>query len=222
MRHWKGFQLLKTDAGHSPGGLLSLRRPGCGGSPVAGRLIAINGRRKRAPRLDSHQGGWGQQRTPSSMEGSFKRREVLTSESGQGPYSQIIVSGQHVIWADEPEVLGGQDTGPDPYDLVLAGLGACTAMTIRLYADKKGWPLTSVSVRVRHAKRVEAGGAIRDHFDRTIELLGELRAEERRRLIEVADRCPVSQTLQRSSEVTVCEDMARPAVLTPRQPSGET
>lgn len=142
------------------------------------------------------------------------RREVVTAESGQGPYSQLIVSGRHVIWADEPEALGGQDTGPDPYELVLAGLGACTAMTIRMYAERKGWPLLSVAVRAQHTKRAAGGGEMSDRFERTVELAGELTAEQRQRLVEVADRCPVSQTLQQSAEVTVREVRAEAVAAT--------
>jgi putative redox protein len=134
-------------------------------------------------------------------------RYVTVSESGNGPYGQFITSGHHVLGADEPMSLGGQDTGPDPYELVLAGLGGCTAMTIRMYAKRKNIALTRIEVRLRHVQR--AGRDIRDSFERQIALTGDLSLEERQRLLEIAERCPVSQTLQRSSEIrTVLVDDA--------------
>ena len=126
-------------------------------------------------------------------------RYVTVSESGNGPYGQFITSGHHVFGADEPLSLGGQDTGPDPHELVLAGLGSCTAMTIRMYARKKNIALTRIEVRLRHVQH--AGRDMRDKFERQITLVGDLSLEERRRLLEIAERCPVSQTLQRSSEI---------------------
>jgi putative redox protein len=134
-------------------------------------------------------------------------RKVRVFQSGLGPYGQIVVSGRHVGSADEPESLGGQGTGPDPYELLMSALGACTAMTLRMYADRKGWPLTGVDVTVTHAERFGVDGTKSDRFDRAIVLLGELDAEQHARLLEIADRCPVSQTLQRGSEVTAIETL---------------
>jgi len=134
-------------------------------------------------------------------------RYVTVSESGNGPYGQFITSGHHVLGADEPLSLGGQDTGPDPYELVLAGLGSCTAMTIRMYAKRKNIALTRIEVRLRHVQR--AGRDIKDSFERQITLTGDLSLEERQRLLGIVERCPVSQTLQRSSEIrTVLTDDA--------------
>jgi putative redox protein len=128
-------------------------------------------------------------------------RKVTVFESGNGPYGQFITSGHHVLGADEPAEIGGWDTGADPFELLLAALGACTAMTIRMYANRKGLRLNRVSVRLRHVQRA-AGSAIKGRFERVISLDGELSADERQHLLAIAERCPVSQTLKRSSDIT--------------------
>lgn len=128
-------------------------------------------------------------------------RTVTVVESGNGPYGQFITAGRHVMGADEPVELGGMDTGPDPYELLLSALGACTAMTLRMYATRKKMKLSRVEVRLRHAQRAAASGGLTDKFERRIALFGELSAEDRQRLLEIADKCPVSQTLQRNSLV---------------------
>jgi len=125
---------------------------------------------------------------------------VTVAESGNGPYGQFVTAGRHVLGADEPESLGGRDTGPSPYEFILAGLGACTAMTLRLYATRQGWALRRTRVELRHDKAAAADGKI-DRFTRIIHLEGELTPEQRRRLLEIAEKCPVSQTLQRASAV---------------------
>ncbi|MEZ5818762.1 MAG: OsmC family protein [Hyphomicrobiaceae bacterium] len=131
----------------------------------------------------------------------MSQREVTVVESGNGPYGQFITAGHHVLGADEPESIGGKDTGPDPFELVLAGLGACTAMTLRMYANRKQIPLTRVEVRLRHLQRATAGKDTKDKFERVIVLEGQLSEEEREHLLAIADRCPVSQTLKRSSDI---------------------
>lgn len=131
----------------------------------------------------------------------MSQREVSVVESGNGPYGQFVTSGRHVLGADEPEALGGRDTGPDPFELVLAGLGACTAMTIRMYANRKQILLRKVEVRLRHLQRATAGRDLKDKFERVITLEGDLTDEQRRLLLDIADRCPVSQTLKRSSDI---------------------
>jgi putative redox protein len=128
-------------------------------------------------------------------------RKITVVESGNGPYGQFITSGHHVLGADEPIELGGRDTGADPYELLLAALGTCTAMTIRMYANRKGLRLNRVSVQLRHVQRA-AGSDIKDRFERVISLDGELSTEERRHLLTIAERCPISQTLKRSSNIT--------------------
>ncbi len=131
----------------------------------------------------------------------MSQREVTVVESGNGPYGQFITAGSHVLGADEPGAVGGKNTGPDPYELVLAGLGACTAMTIRMYANRKELPLIKVEVRLRHLQRAAAGKDIKDKFERVVILEGDLTNEQRQHLLEIADRCPVSQTLKRSSDI---------------------
>jgi len=128
---------------------------------------------------------------------------VTVVESGNGPYAQVVTAGRHVMGADEPEHLGGHDTGPSPYQYLLAGLGACTAMTVRMYAERHKWPLDKVAVELRHERIAAPGGGGRiDRFARLVRLSGNLTTEQRARLREVAEKCPVSQTLQRASLVT--------------------
>lgn len=125
---------------------------------------------------------------------------VTVFESDQRPFGQIIQAGHHVAGSDEPERLGGHDTGMAPYDLLLAALGACTSMTIRMYADRKQWPLRNVRVALRHGRGAGEAGVI-DRFERRITLDGDLTGEQRQRLLEIAEKCPVSQTLSRASRV---------------------
>ena len=140
---------------------------------------------------------------------------VTVVESGNGPYAQFVTAGRHVLGADEPESFGGRDTGPSPYEYVLAGLGACTAMTIRLYADKKGWPLRRVHVALDHDKvhvqdcaDCETREGKVDEITRTIALEGDLDAEQRARILEIADKCPVHRTLH--SEIKIRTKAAEP------------
>ncbi len=132
----------------------------------------------------------------------MSQRNVHVVESGDGPYGQRITAGRHVLSADEPEAVGGRDTGADPFELLLAALGACTAMTLRMYATRKQIPLERVEVRLRHVQRAAAGrGGIKDRFERTLVLHGPLDEAQKRHLREIADKCPVSQTLTRSSDI---------------------
>ena len=135
--------------------------------------------------------------------------EVAVAETRGGKFQQEVVSGGHRLLADEPASYGGDDTGPSPYDFLSIALGACTTMTLRLYADRKDLPLERVSVRVRHGKVHAADcadcgegreGRI-DRFERELEFEGDLDAGQRARLKEIADRCPVHKTLEQSSVV---------------------
>jgi putative redox protein len=118
-------------------------------------------------------------------------------------FAEEIVVGPHQLTADEPIEVGGKDTGPSPYDLLLAALGSCTSMTIALYARTKKWPLESVTVNLRHSKIHAADcrdcetkeGKI-DRIEREIHLVGKLDAEQQKRLLEIADNCPVHRTLK--------------------------
>jgi len=140
---------------------------------------------------------------------------VLVRETGGGKFQQEIMSGPHRFLADEPVKAGGLDSGPGPYDLLLASLGACTSMTLRLYADNKKLPLDRVSVRLTH-NRIHAEDCLNcetkegmvDRIDRNITLEGALSADERKRLLEIADKCPVHRTLESEIEIRTFE---RPA-----------
>ncbi|GAB2960183.1 hypothetical protein GCM10027048_29650 [Hymenobacter coalescens] len=113
-----------------------------------------------------------------------------------------VQAGRHTFVLDEPENVGGQDRGPTPYDLLLSALGACTAITLRLYATQKKWPLTGIEVRLRHRRvhlndclTCEAGDARLDEIHKELRLLGELSEEQRRRLEQISEKCPVQKTL---------------------------
>jgi putative redox protein len=133
---------------------------------------------------------------------------VEVAETGSGRFQQRVRAGRHAMLADEPETSGGNGTGPTPYDLLLAALGTCTSMTLRMYAQHKGLPLNRVSVRLAHEKvhaedcaRCEHASGRVDRITRWVYLEGDLSAEQRQRLIQIADRCPVHQTLHGQVEV---------------------
>ena len=105
-----------------------------------------------------------------------------------------MIAGEHRLIADEPVSIGGADSGPAPIEFVMAGLGACTSMTLRMYAERKALPLTRVRVEMTHQK-VEADGTIRDRILRTITLEGDLTPEQRARMLEIAGRCPTARIL---------------------------
>lgn len=117
-------------------------------------------------------------------------------------FTTLVKAGNHTLVADEPTNVGGQDLGPGPYDFLGMGLASCTAMTLRLYSERKGWPLTGIKVHVAHhldhpadmsAEAPESGAK---HFHKYLELEGDLSAEQRARLLEIAEKCPVNRTLQ--------------------------
>lgn len=133
--------------------------------------------------------------------------EVHVQGSAAGFAQSIDVGGHHLL-ADEPTAAGGTDTGPSPYNLLAASLGACTSMTIAYFARKRQWPLEWVSVRVRHGKvhaedcaTCETKEGRIDRLERTIELRGTLTPEQRQELLRIADRCPVHRTL--TSEIDI-------------------
>jgi uncharacterized OsmC-like protein/alpha-beta hydrolase superfamily lysophospholipase len=133
---------------------------------------------------------------------------VLVRETRRGQFQQEIITGEHRLLADEPVNSGGLDTGPGPYDLLLAALGACTSMTLRLYADQKQIPLLRTAVRLHHDKiyatdcaECETKEGKIDRIDRVVTFEGELTDEQRKRLLEIADKCPVHRTLE--SEINI-------------------
>jgi len=129
-------------------------------------------------------------------------------ESGVGKFVEHLLDGRHRLVADEPVAAGGNDLGPGPYELLLMALGACTTMTLRVYADRKGWSLRHTSVRLRHSKihaedcaDCETQHGMLDRIERVIHLEGSLDEAQRKRLLEIADMCPVHRTL--TSEIKI-------------------
>jgi uncharacterized OsmC-like protein len=137
----------------------------------------------------------------SQFPGTVEPAQVVVTGRPTG-FTQEIVAGRHRLTADEPLDVGGADAGPSPYDLLLAALGACTSITVALYARRKGWPLEGVTVWLRHAKEHAADCAdcetregYLDRIDRVLQFDGPLSAEQRTRLLEIAEKCPVHRTL---------------------------
>jgi len=140
-------------------------------------------------------------------------RNVVVRETRNSKFQQTITTGPHRLLADEPVAAGGEDTGPGPYDFLLAGLGACTSMTMRMYADRKSLPLERVTVTLKHQKihaedcaECETKAGMLDQIDRVIAIEGALDAEQRKKLMEIADKCPVHRTL--TSEIRIVTQAA--------------
>ncbi len=132
----------------------------------------------------------------------------ITARTGAGGFLTEILVNRHSLVADEPAAAGGTDQGPSPFDLLVAALGACTAMTLRMYADRKGWPLETATVRLTHDKihaadceTCETREGMLDRIEREIEIEGPLDPDQKQRLLQIADRCPVHRTL--TSEVLI-------------------
>ncbi len=134
---------------------------------------------------------------------------VVRSSSAGGPYTQDVFVEGHRLLADEPaSVPGGQDLGPSPYGYLLSGLGACTSMTLRMYADRKQWPLEKVTVRLEHGRLhakdcadCETREGMVDEINRELMIEGPLDDDQRARLLEIADRCPVHRTLENEIKI---------------------
>ena len=134
-------------------------------------------------------------------------RSVVVRGSAAG-FAQEIVAGPHRMAADEPVSVGGTETGPTPYDFLLAALGACTSITVGMYARRKGWPLEEVTVNLRHSKihasdcaECETKEGMLDRIERNIHFAGSLTNEQRSKLLEIANKCPVHRTL--TSEIVI-------------------
>lgn len=126
--------------------------------------------------------------------GLFNRNEITVTESGEGNFAQSIQMGKHVIIADEPEAIGGNDSGPNPYDLLLASLGACTSITLRMYALRKNIPLKGIRISLDH-QRVNDEDVIHS----ILYLEGDLTPTQKEDLHKIAEKCPVHKTLGHSS-----------------------
>jgi putative redox protein len=126
-------------------------------------------------------------------------RPAVAEDTGHGGLQILISAGPARFIADEPVALGGLDLGPTPHDLVKAGLAACTTQTLRLYAKRKGWPLGAVEVKVSHRRDITMKPV--DIFERTIALDGPLDAEQRQRLLEIAEMCPIHKLLTGGASV---------------------
>jgi uncharacterized OsmC-like protein len=151
------------------------------------------------------------------MGDSHQEVAMTTEKSGIGSvivrgspagFAQEIVAGPHRMAADEPVSVGGTDTGPSPYDFLLAALGACTSITVGMYARRKGWPLGEVTVNLRHSKihasdcaECETREGMLDRIERDIHFAGSLTNEQRSKLLEIANKCPVHRTL--TSEIAI-------------------
>lgn len=139
----------------------------------------------------------------------------IIASIGTEHYRTEIVGGRHRLLADEPEALGGTDAGPGPYVLLLSALGACKAITCRMYADRKGWALREAVFTLRHDRRhaddcenCDAPNARLDHFDVEAQFIGDLTHEQRERLLEISERCPVHKTI--SGDVRIDSTLVEP------------
>lgn len=155
---------------------------------------------------------WAERYLPAELVAESAHDAVVVSETGLGKFQNAVLAGRHRLLADEPVGVGGLDTGPTPYDYLSAALGACTAMTLRMYADRKKLPLGNVTIEVRHGKvasghcadcgEVAEGrnGKI-DRFERLISVDGEVDQSLADKLEEIAGKCPVHRTLEAASAV---------------------
>jgi uncharacterized OsmC-like protein/alpha/beta superfamily hydrolase len=188
------------DAAHHPKGFISL--------DGADHLLSD---RRDSIYVGSILGAWSR-RYLGIEETNLQQREVTESRvvvrTGKFGYQTEIIASGHRLIADEPIAEGGGNTGPTPYDYLVSALGACTSMTLRMYADRKKWPVEGIVVRLNHKKihaadcrECESQNKKIDHIEREIELNGPIDEEKRRRLLEIANRCPVHRTLK--SEISI-------------------
>ncbi|WP_372593955.1 OsmC family protein [Actinotalea sp.] len=131
--------------------------------------------------------------------------QAWVGETGTGRFAHEVRAGRHVWTADEPASVGGDDAGPGPFDMLLAALASCTSMTLRMYAERKGWPVERIAVRALR-ERVQVPSAsgsgtpvMEDRFTCEVELVGDLDEQQRERMRQIADRCPVHRTLERGA-----------------------
>lgn len=144
----------------------------------------------------------------------LKGKSKVIARTNYGSFTTELKAGNHHLTADEPDSVGGLDLGPTPYDLLSSALAACTSMTIQMYAKRKEWPIDSVIVHVNHEKdyaedceNCEGAGSKIDRFKRSIEFIGELEEQQIKRLLEIADKCPVHKSLH--SEVRIITQLKK-------------
>ena len=138
---------------------------------------------------------------------------VVVADMNRNGLAQFLLDGRHELSADEPVESGGGDVGPNPYELLLMSLGACTSMTIRLFARRRNWPLERTIVRLRHSRihaadceRCDDKKSLLDHIDVEVELVGELTDPQRTQLKAIAEKCPVHRTL--ASPISIATTLA--------------
>ncbi len=155
---------------------------------------------------------WAARYIPEARAEIAEAEHVMVRETGEGKFQNLIVAGRHRLIADEPTAAGGLDTGPNPYDYLSIALGACTAMTLRVYAEHKNLALGRVAVEVRHGKVAadhcadcsavtQARSAKIDRFERVIRIEGEIDTGVAAKIVEIAEKCPVHRTLESGSAV---------------------
>ena len=133
---------------------------------------------------------------------------VTVQERAGGKYTNDVKTSRHHLYADEPTKYGSADLGPTPFEYLCAALGACTSITLRMYAERKNWPITHIAVNVSHSKDTHGDGITRDVFVRDITIKGDIDESQRTRMIEIADKCPVHRTLETSSDILTRENNA--------------
>ncbi len=130
---------------------------------------------------------------------------VIVKERPGGKYTNDVMTSRHHLYADEPESLGSADLGPTPYEYLCAALGACTSITLRMYISRKGWEVDNIAVKVSHKKIAIGDLPPKDVFTREITISGDADAEQRARIIQIANKCPVHKTLEASSDIETRE-----------------
>lgn len=149
-------------------------------------------------------GSWAKRYVDFPKEEDFELRKAVAVRTSESGFTTDVKAGKHHFRADEPKAVGGDGYGPSPYDLLLAALGTCTAMTLRMYADRKGWPLKEVVVQLSHEKCHKADcedKGYMDYMERSLELKGDLDEKQRERLLAIANKCPVHKSLHGTVEV---------------------
>lgn len=127
---------------------------------------------------------------------------ISVNERPGGLYTNDVRTSRHHLFADEPVSMGGSDIGPSPYEYLCAGLGACTSITLRMYAERKSWPVTHIAVDVSFSRETHGDGITRNVFTRNITIEGDLDEAQRQRMLEIADKCPVHRTLEAGSDIS--------------------